>query len=291
MRSAGAQLGHLLLMGPKGLRVEATHNVQSGLTRVLDSIPIDGQVPETVINFVQRTQDSVILRNASVSENFAQDPYILAQKTLSMLCFPLLNQGQLTAILYLENNLTEGAFTPDRQEILQLLSGQAAIAIDQARTYSKLEQMVEARTQELTEAYQVLKQTHEELKLTQDGLIQSEKMAALGQLIAGIAHEINTPLGAIRSSVEYTASFLKEHLLSLSQFFRTLSPDQEQQFSKLLEQAIQPKPPLSGRARRRARRELTAQMQSRDVPQAEAIASLLIDLGMTEDLAPLDSGV
>ncbi|MEM9136007.1 MAG: AAA family ATPase [Cyanobacteria bacterium P01_F01_bin.42] len=298
IRSAGAQLGHLLLMGPKGLRIEATHRVQQASTDVLQSRPIEGQVPQAVINFVQRTQDSVILRNASASDNFAQDPYIQKHQTRSMLCFPLLNQGQLTAILYLENNLTEGAFTPDRQEILQLLSGQAAIAIEQARTYSKLEQMVDARTrqleaqkQQLSEAYQELQQTHEELKQTQDGLIQSEKMAALGQLIAGIAHEINTPLGAIRSSVEYTAGFLTDHLPTLSQFFRALSSAEAQQFSVLLERALQQQDTLSGRERRRTRKALTAQLQEKQVPDAEAIASLLTDLGITDGLDSLHSGL
>jgi signal transduction histidine kinase len=151
--------------------------------------------------------------------------------------------------------------------------------------------MVQERTKELSQAYDDLQETHEALKLTQDGLVHSEKMAALGQLIAGIAHEINTPLGAIQSSIQYTAKFLQENLQSLPQFFRELSPQQEQQFSELLNRAIEPGVPLSGRDRRQARRQLKVSLQELEISNAEAIASLLIDLGITHNLESLQSSL
>ncbi|HEY9633680.1 MAG TPA: hypothetical protein V6D14_09760 [Coleofasciculaceae cyanobacterium] len=73
-------------------------------------------------------------------------------------------------------------------------------AIENAQLYNNLEQKVSDRTQELAQAL-------DDLKATQDELIQSAKMAALGQLISGIAHEVNTPLGAIRSSAESVSQF------------------------------------------------------------------------------------
>lgn len=188
VRNAGAQVGHLLLISANQLAIEASADTESETYLVLQARPIRDQVPQTLINYVQRTGESVVLSQASQSGNFTQDPYIKARQPQSILCTPLLNQGRLSGILYLENNLTAGAFTPERLELLQLLSGQVAIAIDNARLYANLEQKVDERTQELS-------QTLEELQLTQDELVQSEKMAALGQLVAGVAHEINTPIG------------------------------------------------------------------------------------------------
>ena len=106
----------------------------------------------------------------------------------SILCTPLINQHQLSGIVYLENNLTTKAFTPEKLQILQLLSREAAIAIDHARLYNNLEQKLVERTQELSN-------TLAELQATQHKLIESEKMAALGGLVAGVTHEINTPVG------------------------------------------------------------------------------------------------
>lgn len=289
IRSAGAQLGHLLLIDDQEFHVEASYDVNTETSEVLQSLSPQGRVPQGIMNFVQRTGEHVVLSNARLAGNFTQDPYILEHQTQSILCFPLLNQGKMSAILYLENNLTEGAFTPERLEILQLLSGQAAIAIDQARIYQNLEQIVDKRTQELSHAYNDLQATHDALKLTQDGLVQSEKMAALGQLIAGIAHEINTPLGAIQSSIQYTAKFLRDNLQSLPTFFRGLSPEQAQQFSRLLDRSIDSGVSLSGRDRRRARRQLKETLQQHNVSKADAIASLLIDLGITDHIDDLST--
>ena len=80
-----------------------------------------------------------MLDDASQSRQFGRDPYILAHKPKSVLCMPLLNKGKLTGVLYLENNLTTNAFTPERLEVIRVLSSQAAISIDNARLYSDLE--------------------------------------------------------------------------------------------------------------------------------------------------------
>lgn len=280
VRNAGAQIGYLILSEDEHLRIEASANTESEAYTVLQSLSTIGQVPQTLLNYVNRTQETVVLAEASQTGNFTQDPYIQARQPQSILCTPLLNQGQLTGILYLENNLTTGAFTLDRLEILQLLSGQVAIAIDNARLYANLEQKVDERTQALS-------QTVKELQLTQQELVQSEKMAALGQLIAGIAHEINTPLGAIGSSIEYINTFLYQNLQSLPDFFRALSPEQAQQFQTLLQRSQQAKTTLSGRDRRQARQRLAAELARQSIANATNLASLLIDLNIYGDLESL----
>ena len=91
-----------------------------------------------IVNYVTRTQESVILNDAVHEGQFIRDPYIVATQPKSVLCLPLLNQAKLCGILYLENNLTTGAFTPDRLEILKLLSSQAAISLENAQLYVAL---------------------------------------------------------------------------------------------------------------------------------------------------------
>ncbi|WP_299488932.1 trifunctional serine/threonine-protein kinase/ATP-binding protein/sensor histidine kinase [Acaryochloris sp. IP29b_bin.137] len=283
VRNAGAQVGHLVLNVEGQLLIEASYDAQADQNQVLQSQPIAGKLPSSLLNYVLRTQESVVIREATQDSNFALDEYIATHQPQSILCAPLMNQGQLSGVLYLENNLTTGAFTSERVEILQLLSGQAAIAIDNARLYTNLEEKVAERTQDLSKAL-------EDLKLAQDGLIQSEKMAALGQLIAGVAHEINTPLGAIRSSIEYIANFLDQHLTDLPQFFRDLPPAYVQQFQALLLRALTPSPTLSGRERRHTRKALAQQIATQGIAPAESLASLLLDLGICDridDLFPL----
>jgi signal transduction histidine kinase len=137
---------------------------------------------------VARTQENVVLNDATQDGNFTRDAYIVKQHPKSVLCAPLVNQGQLTGILYLENNLTTGAFTANRLETLNMLSSQIAISIENSLLYNNLEQKVAERTQELSQAL-------DHLKATQAQLVESEKMASLGGLVAGVAHEINTPIG------------------------------------------------------------------------------------------------
>jgi len=129
-----------------------------------------------------------VLENATAGGPFTQTAYIKETQPKSILCMPLINQGKVSGILYLENNQTTGAFTPQRLTVLKLLSSQIAISLENAFVYNHLEELVAERTQELSTAL-------DNLKATQNQLIESEKMAALGGLVAGVAHEINTPVG------------------------------------------------------------------------------------------------
>ncbi|MBV8884172.1 MAG: GAF domain-containing protein, partial [Chroococcidiopsidaceae cyanobacterium CP_BM_RX_35] len=137
----------------------------------------------------------------------------------SILCTPLLNQGKLIGILYLENDLTTGAFTPDRVEVLKILSAQSAISIEKSRLFEQLEdynrtleQRVEARTRELQEKNEELGSTIQKLKTTQAQIIAQEKLASLGALTAGIAHEIKNPLNFVNNFAELSAELTQELL-------------------------------------------------------------------------------
>ncbi|MDM8557215.1 ATP-binding sensor histidine kinase [Candidatus Parabeggiatoa sp. HSG14] len=194
IENAGAEKGFLLLPKQDSWFIEAEGLVDSSDTTVLQSLPLEKteQVSANIIHYVVRTQENVVLHDATIDGTidgtYQRDAYIVKHRPKSVLCAPLVNQGQLTGILYLENNLTTGAFTANRLETLNMLSSQIAISIENSLLYNNLEQKVAERTQELSDAL-----AH--LKTTQSQLVESEKMASLGGLVAGVAHEINTPIG------------------------------------------------------------------------------------------------
>ncbi|MGB3693139.1 MAG: GAF domain-containing protein [Spirulinaceae cyanobacterium] len=233
IQNAGAQTGFLLLEKSGSWVIEASGKINQDEVIVLQSLPPENQLPISVINYVTRTQETLVFHDAREEIQNPQgkfhnphESYIINNQNKSLLCAPLINQGTLNGIIYLENNLATNAFTSNRLELIQLLSGQAAIAIDNARLYNNLEQKVSDRTQEL-------KNTLDTLKATQEELIQSEKMAALGQLIANIAHEINTPLGAIKASSNNISSALNKSLEILPSLLTKLSGQQQVDFFAL----------------------------------------------------------
>ncbi|MBP5975459.1 AAA family ATPase [Brasilonema sp. CT11] len=142
IENAGAQTGCLLLENSGEWMIEAACELNDGAatctTRVLQSIRLTNQLPKSIIQYVIRTHESLILNNAAREGDFINEPYIQHNQTQSLLCLPLLKQSKLVGVLYLENRLVTGAFTPARSQVLNLLSTQAAIAIENAKLYSKL---------------------------------------------------------------------------------------------------------------------------------------------------------
>ena len=111
----------------------------------------DVSLPESIVHYVVRTQESVILDDASARNPFSTDSYIPQHRARSILCLPLINQAKLIGVLYLENNLTSHVFTPTRIAVLKLLASQAAISLENTRLYRDLEER-EARIRRLVDA-------------------------------------------------------------------------------------------------------------------------------------------
>jgi PAS domain S-box-containing protein len=148
---AGAERG--LLIVPRGteLRIQAEATAGS-VTFELRDVPIcSAELPETVIQYAARTQDSLMLDDASVRGSFSNDEYIRRTHARSILCLPLIKQGRLIAVLYLENNLAASVFTPARIAVLSVLVSAAAISLENSRLYRDLQER-EAKIRRLVDA-------------------------------------------------------------------------------------------------------------------------------------------
>nr|WP_243278164.1 AAA family ATPase [Clostridium yunnanense] len=121
-------------------------------------------LPLSIINYVSRTSESIILENSIASKSFCRDKYIMEQKPKSVLCFPLINQKDLKGLIYLENNLITGAFTSRRLKTLELLSSQIIISLENARLYNDLEYSNEILDNKVKERTAQLKKERDNLK-------------------------------------------------------------------------------------------------------------------------------
>ena len=203
IENAGAQKGFLLLKKDGQLVIEA-EGMTGQKIHFLQSLPVEVSLdlPKSIIRYVERTQESVVLGNAASEDVFTTDPYLMKKQPKSILCTPLVKQGQLTGILYLENSLTLDAFTPDRLEVLNLLAAEAAISIENARLYSSLEKAHEqlaeySRTleQQIADRTQALREKNRELELANQEILEGTQRKS--RFLAGMSHELRTPMNAI----------------------------------------------------------------------------------------------
>ncbi len=153
IENAGAEKGFFIFDTDGVLFIEAETNSNKKKVKTLQSTPVDKakNLASTIVHYVERTKKTIVLKNATKDDTFSSDPYIQKNKPKSILCSPVINQGKLSGILYLENNLSAGAFTSERLELLLILSSQIAVSIDNARLYENLENKVRERTIELNE--------------------------------------------------------------------------------------------------------------------------------------------
>ncbi|MBF0396587.1 MAG: response regulator, partial [Desulfobacterales bacterium] len=188
MKNAGAQKGFFIIAQNEKLVIHAKGEIEKEISALSSTLSIEEstELCSSIVNYVNRTKENVILHNAKDEGLFKNDPYILEKAPKSILCIPIVSKGKLIAVLYLENNLTTHAFTPDRIEILSILSSQIAISIENAKVYENLEEKIRERTFEL----RIAKERAE--AATQ----------AKSQFLANMSHEIRTPMNGVLGMAE-----------------------------------------------------------------------------------------
>ncbi|MFL9909606.1 trifunctional serine/threonine-protein kinase/ATP-binding protein/sensor histidine kinase [Paraburkholderia sp. RL17-337-BIB-A] len=154
LAQAGAERGLLFFVAHGGeprLRAEATIERDTVVTQLRDEPVTTAVLPESILRYVMRTRENVILDDAVKHDVFCADPYIRRHQVRSALCLPLINQGGLVGMLYLENNLTPRVFMPTHIAVLKLLASQAAITLENALLYRDLAER-EAKIRRLVDA-------------------------------------------------------------------------------------------------------------------------------------------
>ncbi|HEX2567969.1 MAG TPA: AAA family ATPase [Polyangia bacterium] len=224
IETGGAQAGCLLLEREGRWVVEVQKTIERDEPLILQSIPIDELehrghpgLPGAIIHYVGRTRESLVLDDAAAHPQFRDDPDIVRRGVRSVLCLPLRRPGGALGVLYLENNLLPGVFTPGRIRILQLLSAQAVISIENALLYRTLEEKVELRTQELQARNEELAVALRQLREAQERMIMQDRLAALGSLSAGIAHELRNPLNFVNNFTQLSIRLTDEAYRALAE--------------------------------------------------------------------------
>lgn len=150
---AGAERGLLILPHGDAYRIEAEAMIGGDVVSVVlkQSTVTSSDLPESAFQYVVRSRERVVLNDATTEKLFAGDEYLRTHRARSVVCLPLLKQTRLVGVIYLENRLIAGAFTPARLAVLELLASEAAISLENGRLYAELQER-EARVRRLVDA-------------------------------------------------------------------------------------------------------------------------------------------
>ncbi|MEZ4888244.1 MAG: AAA family ATPase [Chitinophagales bacterium] len=210
--NAGAERGFFMLSKGKSLYIEVAYNYQppsnpSDYYEMEDGILlIDSHLVENTDNskqilsdkiayYVSRSHQTIVIDDAVTSEEFANCIYIRLNHPKSILCTPILNQGKLLGVLYLENNQASNVFTKSRVDLLNLLANQAAISLNNAILYDNLEQKVTERTQEIQKQKAAIEQQN--VKIEEQRQLIQRRLENKEQFFSNVSHEFRTPLNGI----------------------------------------------------------------------------------------------
>jgi class 3 adenylate cyclase len=224
LENAGAQRGALLLRQGDELRVQAEGRAD-GTVEVLQDAPLaeHGGLAHAIVNYVARANESVVLHDATAVNRFSADPYLARARPRSILCIPLVNQGRLTGVLYLENNLAAGAFTADRSQLLGLLAGQIAIALDNALLYEQLEERVRQRTEQLEARNTLIRQTFG--RYLSDEIVNSLLERPAGSHLGGDKRKVTIMMADLRGFTTMAESLPPEQVVAVINNFLAVMTD------------------------------------------------------------------
>jgi diguanylate cyclase (GGDEF)-like protein len=150
LENSGAQDIYYLIKKGNDYFIQAEGHSEGDLFSILADLPVKtDSLPMKILNYVERAHESIVIDDATGSESYGNDEYILSHGCKSVMCLPVINKGELKGLLYLENNLIEGVFNKQRTEALKIIAAQLAISLENAYLFNNLQQLVDDRTQEL----------------------------------------------------------------------------------------------------------------------------------------------
>jgi signal transduction histidine kinase len=265
------------LLNPAGDGLDYIHYVEDGVVDEPSSFPLDH--PTSLAALTLREDRELTLFNQRLLEAAPTGSNVAESvPMLSAVFRPLIAHGRRIGVVTVQSH-AENAYRERDLEVFRSAAAYAAIALANADAYAVAEAARRQAAQALVERNQA--EAH---------LVHSEKMAALGQLIAGVAHEINTPIGAIKSSGRNISESIESALLQLPGLLAELDDDHRARFGELIARASAPHPPTSTREERAATRQLTGELEALGFEHARHQAGLLVQLhaqGMLDAVLPL----
>lgn len=202
VENAGAQRGVLILKNKDELFIEAEGDINYEKTIFFPNKRMDlsDNVSHSIINYVERTGNDVVIDDAITDGVFTSDYYIISKKPKSILCIPINKQQYLIGILYLENNLTKSAFTSDRIQVLKLIASQAAISLENARLYDEMRELNISLEQNKNSLEDMVDKRSKQLRLTQKKLVDAAHRSGMAEIATGVLHNIGNILNGVNIS-------------------------------------------------------------------------------------------
>ncbi|MDD5773921.1 MAG: AAA family ATPase, partial [bacterium] len=205
LESSGAQHGYLI-MGENGeliIRAESHIGEKDKVKTLNQKFESCQNLCHAIVRYVHRTNEMVILENASEKGDFKDNPEVLEMKMKSVLCLPIIKQNRSIGILYLENRLSDSVFTKERTDLTKLFTYEAAVSIENGRLLEKMRLVEDELRRHRENLEDMVKERTEQLQKTQENLLIAERLASLGKLAGSISHEIRNPLNVISTSAYY----------------------------------------------------------------------------------------
>ena len=259
------------LLAAAGDALDFIYYVEDGVVDEPSSFPLDHPTSLAVLTF-RADRELTIFNETQLTSAPAGSSNAENAPVLSAVFRPLIANGRRIGVVTVQSHQA-GVYGERELEAFRAAVAFAAIALANADAYAAAEN-----------ARQQTAQALEELHQAEAHLVHSEKMAALGQLIAGVAHEINTPIGAIKSSGHNIAEALAGALVGLPRLLDELPGEDRRRLAELIAHASQPRPLLSTREERAIVREVTSRLEAMGVDQARHRAGMLVQLQAHQDL-------